>query len=436
VKNEQNSIELALDRLFARRRFGMKPGLDTINRLVEQLGHPEKAFGVIHIAGTNGKGSVAAIIDSILRSAGLSVGLYTSPHLVRFNERIRINGESISDKELVSVMKEVESRPVDNERRRAREPTFFEFTTAMAFESFRRAGVSLAIIETGMGGRLDATNVVDPLLAVITRISLEHTHCLGDNLLAIAGEKCGIIKPGRPVVRGAQDEEVKSLIKERSAEIRSSLTHADEVIAVQKLHGSLDGQKLALESSGNSYGAVSFPLVGPHQLENLATAVAAVERLFDLLGLSLDRDVVRKGVAGVIWPGRFQTISKSPRLIVDAAHNQGGARALAATLRSCGQRHVGLVLGMCEEKDNVEFLRSLQRFVKKIWIAPISNERGMSPDQLASVARSLGMQPETGTLSEVLESAETWAKDGNETVVITGSLFLLGDVLQRYGIEP
>ena len=430
MSDKTPNLQASLARLFARRRFGMKPGLDTIRSLAKELDNPENSFGIIHIAGTNGKGSTAAIIESILRSAGFSVGLYTSPHLVRFNERIRINGEPISDEDLVSLMETVEkcsNGSTDNKL--LQEPTFFELTTAMAFEGFRRAGVSLAVIETGIGGRLDATNIVNPLISVITRISREHTHCLGEDLLSIAGEKCGIIKQGRPVVCGAQEEDVKRLIKKTADKKDAFLAYADDVIGIQKLGISLDGQKITVESTANSYGTIHFPLSGSHQLENLATALAVIERLFDLLELPLDREFVRKGVAGVIWPGRFQTISKSPRLILDAAHNTGGAKAVAATLKSCGEKGIGLVLGMCKDKENVEFLKCLRPYVKKTWMVPLSNERGMSPGELALMARTTGMQSETGTLPEMLELAESWAQKEGGTVLITGSLFLLGDVL-------
>jgi len=433
---DMDGLKEALARLYARRRFGIKLGCESVEHLLEAMGHPEESYGVIHIAGSNGKGSVAAVLASILRAAGLSVGLYTSPHLIRFNERIRVNGVPVTDEELVVLLRGVEERlrgPNDTE---GEDMTFFETTTVMAFEAFRRAGVSVVVLETGLGGRLDATNVVTPLASVITRISLEHMKYLGDDILQIAGEKCGIIKPGRPVVCGAQEGEVKRFISAHAAEKGCAVTHADEAVGIQRQSISYDGQKVHVESQGNSYGAIRFPLVGSHQLENLATAVATAEVFFDMVGVDRTRDAMREGIAAVRWSGRFEVLKNDPPLIVDAAHNPNGAAALVDTLKGVHAKRVGLVLGVCADKDVSAFLNAMTGSVDRVWAVPLTNERGMDPAELAQVAKTMGMRADVTSLEQALDDAEEWARAESGVVVVTGSLFLLGDVYELLAIEP
>ena len=301
-------LQDSLERLYARRRFGIKPGLEAERQLLEYLGHPERAYGVLHVAGTNGKGSVCALAASALREAGLKVGLYTSPHLVRFNERIRVNGEPIGDDRVADLLRQIEEAAAQVAAARGREPTFFECATAMAFEAFRRAGVQLAVVETGMGGRLDATNVVEPLCSVITEISLEHTAFLGTSVGEIAREKAGIIKPGRPVIVGAGDPEARSVLEEEARMRSSFLSYAAECVTAEVTSRSLAYQSVALTSGMESYGRIRLPLLGDHQVDNAATAVAALEALSGTAGLDLPRSAVKRGFESVAWPGRFEVL--------------------------------------------------------------------------------------------------------------------------------
>lgn len=432
-----DGLKEGLARLYARRRFGIKLGCESVEHLLEAMGHPEEAYGIIHIAGSNGKGSVAAILASILRAAGLSVGLYTSPHLVRFNERIRVNGVPITDEELVVLLRDVEERlDADSKEEGQDELTFFETTTVMAFEAFRRAGVSVVVLETGLGGRLDATNVVTPLVSVITRIGLEHMKYLGDDILQIAGEKCGIIKEGRPVVCGAQEEDVKRFVSAHAVGKHCAIIHADDAVGIQRRAISYDGQKVHVESQDNSYGAIRFPLVGAHQLENLATAVATAEMFFNMVGVDQTRDAVREGIAAVRWSGRFEVLKTDPPLIADAAHNPNGAAALVATLKGVHAKRVGLVLGVCADKDIGAFLKAILGSVSRVWAVPLTNERGMDPTELAQMAKAMGMRADVTSLKQALDDAEAWARSESGVVVVTGSLFLLGDVYELLGIEP
>ena len=268
-----------LRRLYALRRFGLRPGLETMQALLERLGHPERACAAIHIAGTNGKGSVAAMLDAVLRAAGMRVGLYTSPHLVRFNERIQVNGVAIADDALAALFAGLEPHLTAVAKEMGREATFFEVTTALAFQHFANARVPLVVLETGLGGRLDATNLVTPLTAVITRIGLDHMQYLGTTLEAIAGEKAGIIKAGRPVVLGAMPEAARDVVAAAAQRAGARLVESCAVATVRRVAETWEGQKVALSTLEQDYGTVSVPLLGRHQLENLATVLATLETL-------------------------------------------------------------------------------------------------------------------------------------------------------------
>ena len=266
-----------LERLYARRTFGIKPGLDSIRALLRELGDPQESFRVLHVAGTDGKGSVCAMLDSVLRAAGLRTGLYTSPHLVRISERFRIGGAEIPDDAFFALLDEVEAAAARLVARGAPEPTFFETTTALCALWFAREGVKLAVAEVGMGGRLDATNVFLPAVSVITRIGMDHMQYLGDTLEKIALEKAGIAKPGVPLVLGAMPDEARAAILARAREVGAPAVFAPETVEVSRLRGDLAGQTLAVSSGAADYGRVKMRLAASYQVENSATAVAAAE---------------------------------------------------------------------------------------------------------------------------------------------------------------
>ena len=421
----------AIERLYRRRRFGMKPGLEIETALLERLGNPHRRYLSVHIAGTNGKGSVAAMLDCILSAAGYRTGRYTSPHLVHFNERFCINGQPIDDDKLARTVELVEALSTDVGAVEGKEPTFFECSTAIAFSYFGNEGVDVAILETGMGGRLDATNVVTPLLSVITRIGIEHAAFLGHDLETIAGEKAGIIKPGRPVVCGAMDATAAAVVRRTANDLGAVFVDAAENVSIRIKNEDLGGQTLSMDTDAASYGAVRLPLVGRHQAENAATAVATADALVSLCGMEIDERAVKKGLESVQWPGRFQLIRESPPVILDGAHNPDAARALAATVRKlAAKRPVGLVVGMCADKDAKAFLSAFGGGVDKLWVVPIRNERCMSPQILRSVGSGLGMDVEETDLVCARESAVQWASDRGGVVCITGSLFLVGEVLE------
>jgi len=427
----KDELQKALARLYKRQNFGIKMGLDIEQALLEKLGNPEQAFAAIHVAGTNGKGSVCAILDSILRAAGLKVGLYTSPHLVRFNERITVNGIEVTDAELWTLFEKVEPIVAEVAQIAGREPTFFECTTAMAFEHFRQKGIQMAVLETGLGGRLDATNVVTPVLSVITPISLEHTKYLGPDIESIAGEKCGIIKPGRPVVAAGMVEEALGVIRNVARERGCALVEAAGAVNVRLISADLKGQKVHVESGNASYGALNLPLLGTHQLGNLATAVAAIEALNDAAGLGIAEAPVKKGVAATKWPGRFQVLQEDPPMILDGAHNPGGAVALTDTLKQVFKnKPVALVFGMCDDKDIGNYLKPFGRVVKRMWAVPLKTERSLPVERVSAAGKAMGWPVVESTVREAMTESLVWAKQNGGVVCMAGSLFLVGEVLE------
>ena len=420
-----------LQQLADRRRFGMRPGLETIRSLLDRLGNPERDIAAIHIAGTNGKGAVAALCESVLRAAGFPVARYTSPHLVRVNERFLINGAAVGDDALEAAALEVEAavRAVEDEHRA--EVTFFECLTAVAFVLFRRAGVKLVALETGLGGRLDATNVVTPLVSVITRIGLDHCDWLGDTVEQIAGEKAGIIKPGRPVVCAAMPDEARAVIASAAAQRRSLFVDAAEAVSAAVTRSGLEGQTLSITTQDRALPPVRLPLAGAFQVENVCAAMAALETVSGC-GLAIPDTAFVEGFESVCWPGRFQLAAKEPPVIVDGAHNPGGAQALRQALKSCQVRApVGLIAGFCGDKDVLTYLRVLAPAVKRAWGVATANPRSLTAEQTAGIMRMAGIDEASacGSVPEALSAARKWAAQADGVVLVCGSLFLAGEAL-------
>lgn len=430
-------MDTAFERLFARRRFGMKPGLDLTRRMLDRLDNPHAGMGAIHVAGTNGKGVLCAMLASVLRAAGYPVGLFTSPHLLRFNERFAVDGEAVHDRELIEAAGEVEAVADALESDGHPPATFFECATVIAFQLFRRHGVRLAVLETGMGGRLDATNVVLPLVSVITRVGLDHTAWLGDNLRKIAAEKGGIIKPGRPVILGAMPGEALDVLREMAACRAAPCFEAPLLTQVERLGGDLDGQQVRLGSHSRDLGRITLPLAAGVQCENAAHCLAVCDVLHDHVGISVEDAALRRGLENTFWPGRFQCVKRNPVVIVDGAHNPSAAQALAESLkRLCRGRPVAGVAGMCSDKDVRGCLRPLLPALKRLWCVPLESPRSLPAADLAACAQSMGIPAEKGLcLDAVLSAAEDWAAGESGVVLVWGSLFLAGQALQHYGVE-
>jgi dihydrofolate synthase/folylpolyglutamate synthase len=403
--------------LFARTTQGIKPGLEVVSALLEALGNPHRQLAVIHIAGTNGKGSVAAMIESVLRASGFKTGLYTSPHLIDFSERFRINGVQIPRERLEDYIRMLEKTADRVEHETGLRPaTFFEISTALAFKYFANEGVNLAVIETGMGGRWDATNVVIPLLSVITHIDIDHTGFLGEGIEQIAAEKAGIIKPGRPVISAPQPDEVMAVLEKEGVPVIGS-TDAVSVLKVA------EPQKLKIETPSRNLPPIRLPLLGECQRENCAVTVAALDLLADMIEFEPE---FKKGLESVEWAARFQCLEDDPAVILDGAHNPSAARALARTLKENYPGHqVGFIFGFLDDKDSVEFLRELKPHVSGAWTVPIAAARGTTAEFSAARCRAAGIDAQPETIAGAWNSAREWAAAQPARIVcITGSLFL------------
>ena len=383
-----------LDHLAGCARFGMRPGLEAIDAVAAALGHPERSFPSIHIAGTNGKGAVAAILDAALRARSLApVARYTSPHLVRINERFFIDGAAVRDDALASAADAVLSAPG------AEKLTYFETLTAVAFVLFARLRPAFAVLECGLGGRLDATNLVIPAVSVITRIGLDHCDWLGDSIEKIAAEKAGIVKPGVPVVLGANEPAVRAVVSRRAAELGAPFVYAPDLADDSEIPG-------------------NFSLGGAFNREDAVTALAVLRTLERLGAVPRAADPCA-GFNAVDWPGRYQRLGN---VLVDGAHNPPAAAALAAALRADGvrERSLALVAGFCGDKDVGAVLRTLSSFVVHGYAVQTSNPRSLSAAATAAKMRAAGIE------------AKEQAAD-QPRALVAGSLFLAGEVLAALG---
>lgn len=407
-------------------RFGSKPGLERIAALLAGLGHPEARLDFLHVAGTNGKGSVTAMLAAALEEHGLSTGRYTSPYLERWNERISLNGLDIPDADVAALAERV--RPVaDGVGAALGSPlTEFEVVTAMALDWFASRGAEAVAWETGLGGRFDATNIVQqPLVAVITNIGFDHMDVLGDTLAAIAAEKAGIIKPGRPVVTGAVGEALE-VIADTAARLGSALTTVGPAgggATVQWAPGraALDGQELDVSGPGWALASLRVPLLGAHQLANAAIAVAALKQA------GVSDGAIRRGLARVRWPGRLEVLSRAPLVVIDGAHNADGAEALRRAIEGVFHRRPNvLVLGILADKSVEAMVERLVPLADRVICTEPLSPRALPADRLAELVSRWGVPAEAmpaaeGALARGLELA---GESG--FLLVTGSLYLVG----------
>jgi len=423
--------------LAQRRRFGMRPGLAMMEALMARLDHPERELAVIHIAGTNGKGSTAAMVAAVLQAAGLRCGRYTSPHLLRFNERIFVDGLPVTDTALTKAFAAVEVAAQAAAAAGEGEATFFESATAAAFVVFREAGIRLVVLETGLGGRLDATNVVTPLVSVITRIGVDHTEWLGDTIAEIAAEKAGIIKAGRMVVCGAMPPEAQAVVWQQAKMLGCRVVEAATAVTLAGVKTEPGRLEATVSTTNRALGKIHLTLGGLYQAENLATAIAALEAVEMTLGVEFPDEAFRSGLATVCWPGRFQLAAKNPSVIVDGAHNPDCATALATALRKGHvKRPLAMVCGFCDDKDAAGVIKILAPLFERAWAVETPSPRSMTAANLHALLQLHGLEAIASETATALEEARNWAKINNGSVVVCGSLFLAGDVLVRLNAYP
>ena len=432
--NTETAYNLALDYLYSFVDYSLKHAselakadfsLDRMFALMDALGEPQNAYPIIHVAGTKGKGSTSALCASALQAAGCKVGLYTSPHLADYCERIQIDASPLAHGQLVALVDEV--RPAV-----ARVPklTTFEITTAIGFLAFARAGVDAAVVEVGLGGRLDATNVATPRVSVITSLSMDHTAVLGGTLAKIAGEKAGIIKEGIPVVSSPQKAEALDVLERVARERSASLTLVGRDVKFAFVSSSLDGQHFIIHNSEFRIMNYEIPLLGQHQMINAATAYAALQAS----GLAVSDESIQKGFSQVKWPARFEVARREPPVIFDSAHNDDSFARLRETLETYFPgRPVYLIFGASEDKNIPGMFREMKPKIRKLIATRADHPRALEVEKILGLADQAQVKNEAAVpVSAALARAlELSAKDGS-IVLSAGSMFVTAEVMAAW----
>ncbi len=415
----------ALEYIHSVEWLGSRPGLARTRELLQKLGNPERDMRFVHVAGTNGKGSTCAMLDSVFRCAGYKVGLYTSPYIVRFNERMCIDGTPISDDELaalVEVVKPIAESMEDH-------PTEFEIITAIAFLYFKRHNCDIVVLEVGMGGRLDSTNVIEsPIVSVITGVAIDHTSVLGNTVSEIAAEKAGIIKQRRPVVYGGRDDVAFEVVKNKATDVGSALVRTD-ISAVNV-------KRMDIEGTVFDYGDmtdIKLSLCGSYQPENAATVIETVRAVSEN-GFPVSEDALRKGLAAAKWRARFELLDTTPTVIFDGSHNIQGVTSAAESIRRFfGGNKVILLMGVLADKDYDEMTDILSPLADRVFAVTPDSPRALTSDKLASVFEGKGVQSESfGTIYDGVAAAYNYAKTQNMPLVMLGSLYMYGEVYNSY----
>jgi dihydrofolate synthase/folylpolyglutamate synthase len=453
----KDNYQQALDYLYSyvdysvKRKYRYSPDVFDLVRVTEllaSLGNPHENYPSIHVAGTKGKGSVSALIASCLTEHGYKTALYTSPHLLHFTERIQIDGREIPEERVVAFVAKLKELMGEES-----DLTVYELITAMAFDYFAREDVDCAVVEVGLGGRLDATNVLTPLVTIITSLSYDHMHLLGESLSDIAREKGGIIKPDVPIVMAPQQFEAERVVEEIAEERGAPLIQVGTDWHFAPGSHELDGQSLYVwsakeqplmdafvESAGGEEWApprFEIPLLGHHQVVNASVAYAALKAV-DEAGLKISEESIRQGFRKVQWPGRFQVLSEHPALVIDSAHNRDSALKLRIAIDDYFPgRQVLLIFGASEDKDLTGMMTELVPRISRLIVTQASHPRAADPEELANLARGFGLKVEVITPVKAALQYALEMQDPDEVVLAAGSLFISGEVLSAWGeISP
>ena len=428
------AYDRCLERIYALGRFGIKLELDTILNILSFLNDPHKQYNIVHVAGTNGKGSTATAIACILNAAGFKTGVYTSPHLVRFNERICVDGRQISDEDVVSAYEAVNAGDTG-----PRQATFFEIATAMAFHHFAKEKVEWAVIETGMGGRFDATNIVTPEVSVITNLSIEHTDYLGHTIKDLAREKGGIIKPGIPVVTAVSQPSGLKVLKKTAKEKNTDLYCFKKDFSIRKMPGL---PVFNYQGIHQEFRHVKKTLPGDHQRENLSLALAACELIFDRKKgtdprYDLTPQLVHKGLGKVRWPGRLEKIMDAPLVILDGAHNLKASALLAKYLNdTLEDRKLTFVIGILDDKPYEAMLANLLPRADRVIVTQPKINRSLTPEALVTAVQKIFTGPVEvikDVKQAVTHAISTTCKE--DAVCIAGSLYVAGEAKEKFDLD-
>lgn len=408
--------EKTLKYLFGLEKFGMVFGLENIRWLLNIIDNPHNFFKTVHIAGTNGKGSTATMLSHILKEGGFRVGKYTSPHLVSFTERITVNEEEITEKEVAELTEYIRNKT--NEKDKKRFFTFFDFTTALAFEFFKRKRVDIAIIETGLGGRLDSTNVIEPLISIITNIDYDHMEQLGSRIEQIAGEKAGIIKKGIPMVTACEGP-AREVIEDRARELQSRTYILGQDFSYEKIAD----RTLAYKGIRKDFPDIIVNLDGDHQLTNCALSLCAIEVLSSL-GFFVPDDSIHFALSHIKWPGRLEQVNKDPLVLLDAAHNPHGIHALSQFMNThfLDKKKI-LVFGAMKDKEYDKMLDEIMPAMNMVILTKPNIKRALSPHDIKSSVKNAVI---AGNMKNALERAKTMARK-EDLILVTGSFYTIGE---------
>jgi len=398
--------------------------LDRMFALLEELSNPQAKYPIIHVAGTKGKGSVSALCASALQAAGYQTGLYTSPHLLDYVERIQINGEPISHEQMIELVEEIKPAVA-----RIPKLTTFEITTALGFLAFAKNDVNAAVIEVGLGGRLDATNVVLPKVSVITSLSYDHMAVLGNTLAKIAGEKAGIIKPGIPVVSAPQTEEALEVLERVASEKNCPFVLVGRDVQFERLASSLDGQELAVTFQ-RSAASLKIPLLGEHQIQNAATAYAALKTS----GIKISDEALQMGFSRVKWRARFEVARRDPPVILDSAHNQDSFAKLRQTLEEhFPGKQVYLIFGASEDKNIPGMFAEMKPKIKKLIVTRADHPRALEPEKIMELADQAGLASEAlSPVESAFQRALALSEKDGSIVLSAGSMFVTAEVMKAW----
>ncbi|MFC4184756.1 bifunctional folylpolyglutamate synthase/dihydrofolate synthase [Saccharococcus thermophilus] len=422
------TYEEALEWIHGRLRLGIKPGLKRMEWFMEKLGHPERRVRAIHVAGTNGKGSTVSYLRHILQAAGYSVGTFTSPYVEQFNERISVNGKPIRDKEMVELVQVIQPLAEELEETDLGAPTEFEVITAMMFYYFGKKNVQdVVLIETGLGGRFDSTNVIYPLLSIITNIGYDHMNILGETLDKIALEKAGIIKSGIPLITGVKQPEAWTVISEKAASLKAKTYRLGEDFFIVQHESVHDGERFSLETPFSQYPDLKITMFGAHQVQNAALAVMAAEYLRLCYSFLIEKEHIYEGLEKTKWIGRFEQVSKKPLIIVDGAHNEEGIRSLVDTVRShYPDKEVHVLFAALNDKPLGQMIPPLADMATTMTFTTFDFARAASPEQLAELCdhpRKATTDDWKGWIKEKKKQ-----KRSDALFLITGSLYFIAEV--------
>lgn len=423
-----NTYEQAIDWIHARLRLGIKPGLTRMEWMLEKLDHPERRIKTIHVGGTNGKGSTVTFLRSILESAGYRVGTFTSPYFEQFNERISRNGQPISDQELIELTNVIKPLADELDKTELGGPTEFEVITAMSIYYFAKMSpVDVIIYEVGLGGRFDSTNVIHPLLSIITSIGLDHTAILGDTYEEIAFEKAGIIKNGVSVITGVKQPGALEVIRNKATELKSPMYQLGEDFFSNSRTSLKNGEQFSFSSMFNKIELLETSMIGSHQVDNAALAVMASQILANYYSFIIEDEHIRAGLKKAYWPGRLEILSDRPFVLIDGAHNEEGINALVSEIKSrFADKKISILFAALKDKKLDKMIATLEEVADELTFTTFDFPRAAKAEELMEVSKNNANHTVTSNFQEFIEHKLNELEE-NEIFLVTGSLYFLSE---------